>query len=76
MKQFKEWRQYKEPQAHHWIIVRLIVDGFLHGRTYSYNDERARSVIWLVKELGAKRVSEMMSAIKPDNNPANPKRKS
>lgn len=56
-------KTYQQPQAHHWIIARLLVDSFGHSGGYSYNDERALSVIWMVKELGGKKVSEMLATI-------------
>jgi hypothetical protein len=65
MKKF-EWRQYKEPQAHHWIIVRLLRDHFKNGNSYSYNEDRARTAAWLIKELGGKRVMQMLTELQQE----------
>jgi hypothetical protein len=63
MKKF-EWIQYKEPQAHHWIIVRLLRDQFKNGN--SYNEDRARTAVWLIKELGGKRVMQMLTELQQE----------
>ena len=63
MKKF-EWPQYKEPQSHHWIIARLLRDHFKQGSSYS--EDRARTAVWLIKELGGKRVMQMLTALQQE----------
>lgn len=65
MKKFT-WPQYKEPQAHHWIIARLL--RVRYGHSYTYDDDRARTVMWMIRELGAKRVSQMLATIQQEDS--------
>lgn len=52
---------YIRPQAHHWIVLRLI-------RSYSkaklhYSQDHARSLIWLMREVGQTQLNEMLDQL-------------
>lgn len=53
---------YERPQAHHWIIARLIRASFKNSGTY--NVETARSIMWLMRTLGSTQVNEMLDALR------------
>lgn len=62
-------KSYIQPQAHHWIIARLV-------RTYDktnksnmkYFIDHARSVAWLMSQVGYSQVNEMMDALQLEDN--------
>lgn len=53
---------YERPQAHHWIIARLVRANVKSKQ--SYNMETARSVVWLMRTLGNAQVFEMLDALR------------
>ena len=54
-------KQYKEPEAQHWIVLRLVKQSFKthqgHSRTTGL------STIWLIREVGSKRLIEMIDQL-------------
>jgi hypothetical protein len=53
---------YERPQAHHWVIARLLRANFKDNKTY--NVETARSVMWMIRTLGGTQVNEMLDALR------------
>ena len=54
-------KQYQEPQAQHWIVLRLVKQVLKaeggHGRN------AGMSTIWLIREVGSKRLIEMIDQL-------------
>ena len=55
-------KQYQEPEAQHWIVLRLVKQSFKdhkggHSRTTGL------STIWLLREVGSKRLIEMIDQL-------------
>lgn len=56
--------KYKEPEAHHWIVLRLArqlikTQGVRGG-------DVGRSVLWLVREVGGKPVVKMIQQLEQE----------
>jgi hypothetical protein len=52
-------KNYQEPQAQHWIVLRLVKQSFKdhkggHSRTTGL------STVWLIREVGIKQVMDMI----------------
>lgn len=52
---------YERPQAHHWIILRLLRTRTRDKRIC--NMETSRSIVWLMRTLGRAQVFEMIDAL-------------
>ena len=54
-------KQYQEPKAQHWVVLRLVKQSFKthqgHSRTTGL------STIWLIREVGSKRLIEMIDQL-------------
>jgi hypothetical protein len=55
-------KNYQEPQAQHWIVLRLVKQSFKdhkggHSRTTGL------STLWLIREVGIKQVIEMIDQL-------------
>lgn len=53
---------YEKPQAHHWIIARLIRASFKHRSLYTI--DTARSIMWMVRTVGGAQLNEMLDALR------------
>ena len=53
---------YERPQAHHWIIARLVSASTKDKKTYTM--ETARSIMWLIRTLGQAQVFDMLDALR------------
>lgn len=53
---------YEQPQAHHWIIARLIRASFKNRNLY--NIDTARSIMWMVRTVGSAQLNEMLDALR------------
>ena len=57
-------KKYQEPQAHHWIVLRLVRQLFkTHGR---HSRNASLSTLWLVREVGSNRVIEMIDQLEKE----------
>jgi len=53
--------KYKEPEAHHWIVLRLVRRLF---KTHNgHGVDAGRSVLWLIREVGSNRVIKMIDQL-------------
>ncbi len=51
-------KQYQEPQAQHWIVLRLVRQLFkAHG---GHSRNAGLSTVWLIREVGIKQVMDMI----------------
>jgi hypothetical protein len=54
-------KQYQEPKAQHWVVLRLVKQSFKaqqgHSRTTGL------STIWLLREVGSQRLIEMIDQL-------------
>ena len=57
-------KQYQEPQAQHWIVLRLVRQSFKthqgHSRTTGL------STVWLIREVGIKQVMSMIDQLEKE----------
>jgi hypothetical protein len=57
-------KKYQEPQAHHWIVLRLLRQLLKsqggHGRNAGL------STVWLIREVGIKRVMSMIEQLEQE----------
>ena len=54
-------KQYKEPEAQHWIVLRLVRQLFkAHG---GHSRNAGLSTLWLIREVGSNRVIEMIDQL-------------
>ena len=54
-------KQYKEPEAQHWIVLRLVKQLFkAHG---GHSRNAGLSTIWLLREVGSQRLIEMIDQL-------------
>jgi hypothetical protein len=51
-------KKYQEPQAHHWIVVRLLRK-VVKAKSSDAIDV-ARSTVWLLREVGYNRLMDMI----------------
>jgi hypothetical protein len=58
--------EYQEPQAHHWIALRLI-RGYV-GVANRHNRDCVYTIHWLIKELGLPTVQNMTDQLKLDES--------
>lgn len=56
-------KKYQEPQAHHWIVLRLLRQLF---KEYGHNRTAGRATLWLVREVGGKKVVEMIQQLEDE----------
>lgn len=57
-------KKYQEPQAHHWIVLRLLRQIFrAHG---GHGRNAGLSTLWLIREVGSKRVMEMIQQLEDE----------
>ena len=54
-------KQYKEPEAQHWIVLRLVKQLFKAHEGHGRN--AGMSTIWLLREVGSKRLIEMIDQL-------------
>ena len=54
-------KSYIRPQAHHWVVLRLI-RAYSRGRL-PYTQDHARSLIWLMREVGQTQLNEMLDQL-------------
>jgi hypothetical protein len=57
-------KQYKQPEAQHWIVLRLVRQLFKahagHGRNAGL------STVWLIREVGIKQVMSMIDQLEKE----------
>ena len=53
-------KQYKQPEAQHWIVLRLVKQLFKHG---GHSRNAGLSTLWLIREVGSQRVIEMIDQL-------------
>ena len=51
-------KQYKEPEAQHWIVLRLVKQSFKDHQGHSRTT--GLSTTWLIREVGIKQVMGMI----------------
>jgi hypothetical protein len=52
-------KKYKQPEAQHWIVLRLVRQSFKdHKGGHSRN--AGLSTVWLIREVGIKQVMDMI----------------
>jgi len=57
-------KQYKEPEAQHWIVLRLVKQLFkAHG---GHSQNAGRSTLWLIREVGSKQVMSMIEQLEKE----------
>ena len=56
--------KYQEPQAHHWIVLRL-VRRLIKSQGIRGGDAE-RSAIWLVREVGGKQLVKMIQQLEQE----------
>ena len=54
-------KQYQEPQAQHWIVLRLVRQSFKDHQGHSRTT--GLSTVWLIREVGSKRLIEMIDQL-------------
>ena len=57
-------KKYQEPQAHHWIAMRLM-RGYVKTLK-THNRDCFFTVMWLLRELGVKQVNHMLEQIEKE----------
>ena len=57
-------KEYQEPQAQHWIVLRLLRQLFKSHGGHSRNAQL--STLWLIREVGSKRVMEMIQQLEKE----------
>ena len=51
-------KNYQEPQAQHWVVLRLVRQLFkAHG---GHSRNAGLSTVWLIREVGIKQVMDMI----------------
>lgn len=58
MKKLRNPKKYQEPQAHHWIVLRLVRQLFKTHNGHGRNS--GLSVLWLIREVGSNRLMDMI----------------
>jgi len=53
---------YEEPQEHHWVIARQLRAYYRSGGPY--NEDHARTVMWMIRKVGARQFNEMLDALR------------
>jgi hypothetical protein len=58
-------KQYQEPKAQHWVVLRLVRQSFKdhkggHSRT------TGQSTLWLIREVGIKQVMSMIEQLEKE----------
>ena len=57
-------KKYREPQAQHWIVLRLLRQVFkAHG---GHSRNAGMSTIWLIREVGIKQVMSMIDQLEQE----------
>jgi hypothetical protein len=57
-------KKYQEPQAQHWIVLRLVRQLFkAHG---GHSQNAGRSTLWLIREVGIKQVMSMIQQLEEE----------
>jgi hypothetical protein len=51
-------KKYQEPQAHHWIVLRLLRQLLALQKVHALDN--VRSTIWLLREVGYNRLMDMI----------------
>ena len=51
-------KKYQEPQAHHWIVLRLLRKLIALQKVHALDN--VRSTIWLLREVGYNRLMDMI----------------
>jgi hypothetical protein len=51
-------KQYKQPEAQHWIVLRLVRQSFKTHKGHSRTT--GLSTTWLIREVGIKQVMDMI----------------
>jgi len=54
-------KKYQEPQAQHWVVLRLVKQLFKAREGRDRNSEL--SVLWLLREVGSKQVLNMIDQL-------------
>jgi len=55
---------WKEPQAHHWVVLRLLRELFKSDRGMSRT--AGLSTLWLIRELSGRRVVKMIRQLEKE----------
>jgi hypothetical protein len=57
-------KQYKQPEAQHWIVLRLVRQLFkAHG---GHSRNAGQSTLWLIREVGIKQVMSMIEQLEKE----------
>ena len=51
-------KKYQEPQAHHWIVLRLLRQLLALQKVHALDN--VRSATWLLREVGYNRLMDMI----------------
>ena len=51
-------KKYQEPQAHHWIVLRLLRQLLALQKVHALDN--VRSTTWLLREVGYNRLMDMI----------------
>jgi len=57
-------KKYQEPQAHHWIVLRLLRQVFKSQGGHGRNAQLG--TLWLIREVGSKRVMSMIQQLEDE----------
>jgi hypothetical protein len=57
-------KKYQEPQAQHWIVLRLVRQLLkAHG---GHSQNAGQSTLWLIREVGIKQVMSMIQQLEEE----------
>lgn len=57
-------KKFQEPQAHHWIVLRLVRQLFKTHKGHGRNSGLA--TLWLIREVSGKKVVEMIQQLEKE----------